>query len=78
MTWANKGNNVHSVVASSGVAPAFDSGGLGPGQSFVWTPAAAGTDGYHSTTDASYVTEPVCNCNAASYGAFAATIIVGT
>ena len=62
---------------NTGVAPAFDSGGLGPGQSFVWTPVAAGVDGYHSSTDASYVTEPVCNCNAPSYGAFAGTVTVG-
>ena len=54
VTWMNKGTATHSVRSSLGVAPLFDSGGIGPGQS--WSHAFTGPAlvGYASTTEPVY------------------------
>jgi len=77
VTWLNKGNNVHAAVTDPGVIPAFDSGGIGAGQSVTWTPTASGQYGYHSPPDASYFTSTGCNCPASTYGLFSGTLVVG-
>lgn len=77
VTWANKGNNVHAVVSDPGVIPAFDSGGIGAGQSFTWTPTVAGQYTYHSPPDATYYTSTTCNCPAPAYSVFSGTVVVG-
>lgn len=76
VTWVNNGVNVHSAVSSTAGTPAFDSGGLGPGQSFSWAPPAAGTYYFKSVTDAVFVMDPVCNCQSATYP-FTGKLVVG-
>lgn len=54
VTWVNTGTNVHTVTSNPGVIPAFDSGGLGPGQSFSYTFSTPVLIGYHSATEPVY------------------------
>ena len=62
VTWTNKGANVHTVSSNSGYIPAFDSGGLGGGQSFSVTFPIPGSYGYHSQTDVTYSNDAGCAC----------------
>ena len=62
VTWTNKGSQTHTVSSNQGYTPAFDSGGLGPNQSFNYTFPTAGSYGYHSQTDVTYSNSVDCNC----------------
>ena len=50
VTWVNTGQQVHSVVNDDGNPP-FNSGGLGPGQSYAYTFPDAGVHPYHSSVE---------------------------
>ncbi len=67
VTWTNTGTQVHSVVVDSGINPAFDSGGLAPGQSFTQQMNTPGTYTYHSSVDAVYGTDSVSGSTVVTY-----------
>ncbi len=75
VTWTNRGTNVHTATSNNAVTPAFDSGGLGAGQSFSLVFNTPGTYGYHSQTDVSYFNDAGCGCVAPVYS-FNGTVVV--
>lgn len=50
VTWKNNDGVTHTVTSDDGTS--FDSGSLNSGGTFSFTPAAAGTYGYHCTIHA--------------------------
>ncbi len=67
VTWTNRGSLVHSVVSDPGYIPAFDSGGLAPGDSFSVTFSQPGSFGYHSSTEPIYSHDTSCDCTVTTY-----------
>lgn len=67
VTWIAQGTQVHTVTSDASYVPAFDSGGMNPGQTFSVTFSSPGSFGYHSQTDATYFTDAGCGCTAANY-----------
>jgi plastocyanin len=51
ITWVNNGGNVHTASPAPGVTLNFDSGGLGPGQSFSFIFSTPGIYNVTSATD---------------------------
>lgn len=54
VTWTNRGKNVHSATSTldaTSVLPNFDSGGLGPGQTFTMAFGTPGTYAFTSAPD---------------------------
>ncbi|GEM_PF-1164294 len=67
VTWINRGSQTHSVVSNPGIIPSFDSGGLGPGQTFSQLFPAPAIYGYHSSTEPQYTTDPATQSTVVTY-----------
>jgi plastocyanin len=68
VTWTNTGQQVHTATSNPGYYNAFDSGGLGNGQSYSYTFTTAGSYGYHSSTEPRYsYNDPSCACTLTTY-----------
>ena len=68
VTWTNTGQQVHTATSNPGYYNAFDSGGLGNGQSYSFTFTQAGSYGYHSSTEPRYsFNDPSCGCTLTTY-----------
>src|SRR3954452_16001064 len=51
VTWTNAGSTTHTATTIAGMNPAFNSGGLGPSQTFSWSFVTPGTFYYTSATE---------------------------